>query len=109
MASGKFKLAGREIDAVVIGASAGGLDAVLRILSGLPAAYGLAVVVVLHQPSQGNSHLCEVFAARLAMRVREAADKEPAMPGTLYVAGAGYHLLVEQDHSFALSCEGPVR
>jgi two-component system chemotaxis response regulator CheB len=109
MASGKFMLAGREVDAVVIGASAGGLEAMLRILSGLPAAYGLPVVVLLHLPSHGNSHLCEVFAARLAMRVREPADKEPVMPGTLYVAGAGYHLLVERDHRFALSCEAPVR
>jgi len=109
MASGESRLAGRRIDAVVIGASAGGLEALLRILSGLPASYGLPVVVLLHLPSDGESRLCEVFAARLSMPVCEAGDKAPAVPGTVYVAAAGYHLLVEQDHSFSLSCEAPVR
>lgn len=98
----------RKIDAVVIGGSAGGLDALLRILSGLPAGYSLPLVALLHLPSDGDSRLAEVLGARVAIPVREAADKERIEAGTLYVASGGYHLLVEQDHSFALSCEAPV-
>lgn len=98
----------RKIDAVVIGGSAGGLDALLRILSGLPAGYSLPLVALLHLPGDGESRLAEVLGARVAIPVREAADKERIEAGTLYVASGGYHLLVEQDYSFALSCEAPV-
>lgn len=100
--------AGREIDAVVIGGSAGGLEAMLRILSGLPAGYRLQLIALLHLPGNGDSKLAEVLGARLAIPVEEAADKAHITPGTLYIASGGYHLLVEQDHSFALSCEAPV-
>ena len=100
--------AGRKIDAVIIGGSAGGLDAMLRILSGLPAAYRLPLVALLHLPDNGDSRLADVFRARLAIPVEEALDKARIAPGTLYVAPGGYHLLVEHDYSFALSCEAPV-
>jgi two-component system chemotaxis response regulator CheB len=45
------------------------------------------------------------FSYRLAVPVREAADKLPVEPGTVYFAPAGYHLLVEADESFSLSCD----
>lgn len=98
----------RKTDAVVIGGSAGGLDALLRILSALPAGYSLPLIALLHLPDNGESRLAEVLGARVAIGVREAADKERIVPGMLYVASGGYHLLVEQDYSFALSCEAPV-
>jgi two-component system chemotaxis response regulator CheB len=99
---------GREIDAVVIGGSAGGLEAMLRILSGLPAAYRLPLIALLHLPGNGSSRLTDVFSGRLAIPVEEAIDKAHIAPGTLYIATGGYHLLVEQDRSFALSCDAPV-
>ena len=43
--------AGRQIDAVVIGGSAGGLDAMLRILSGLPGTFRLPLIALLHLPN----------------------------------------------------------
>jgi two-component system chemotaxis response regulator CheB len=101
-------LAGREIEAVVIGASAGGVGALLRLLPGLPAGYGRAVVAVLHVPEGRQSHLAGVFQARMALPVREARDKEDVASGTLYFAGSGYHLSVEGDRSFSLSCEAPM-
>lgn len=99
---------GRPIEAVVIGGSAGGLDALLRILPGLPATFRLPVVTLLHLPNDAESELASVLRARTAIPVREAMDKESIEPGTLYVAPGGYHLLVEKDFSFALSCEAPV-
>jgi two-component system chemotaxis response regulator CheB len=100
--------AGRQIDAVVIAGSAGGLEAMLRILSVLPAGFRLPLIALLHLPGDGDSKLAEVLGARLAIPVEEAMDKARIAPGTLYVAPGGYHLLVEQDHSLALSCEAPV-
>jgi two-component system chemotaxis response regulator CheB len=100
--------ANRAIDAVVIGGSAGGLEAMLRILSGLPPGFRLPLIALLHLPVNGESKLADVFGARLAIPVEEAVDKTRIAPGTLYIAPGGYHLLVEQDYSLALSCEAPV-
>ncbi|NGZ87471.1 chemotaxis protein CheB [Duganella aceris] len=101
-------LTGRSIEAVVIGASAGGVGALLKLLPGLPAGYGRPVVALLHLPENRRSQLADVFQQRMQMPVREAADKEPVSSGTLYFAGSGYHLSVEQDRSFSLSCEAPL-
>jgi two-component system chemotaxis response regulator CheB len=101
-------LAGRRIGAVVIGASAGGVEALGALLPALPADYGLPVFCILHLPADRESRLAELFADRLPLPVREAADKEPIAPGTVYFAGSGYHLSVEQDFRFSLSCEPPV-
>ena len=108
MTAPAFDLAGRGVDAVVIGASAGGLEALLAILTRLPSGYRLPLLAVLHLPSHGDSRLAEVLGARMHLPVREAADKERIEAGTLYVAPGGYHLLVEQDHSLSLSCDPPV-
>lgn len=95
----------RSCSALVIGASAGGVEALLQLLSGLPGSYPLPVIVVLHISDDRNSLLSEVFSYRLAVPVMEAADKLPVQPGTVYFAPAGYHLLVEADASFSLSCD----
>jgi two-component system chemotaxis response regulator CheB len=103
----KAALTGRSIEAVVIGASAGGVGALLQLLPGLPAVYGRPLVALLHLPENRQSQLADVFQQRMALPVREAADKEPVSSGTLYFAGSGYHLSVEQDRTFSLSCEAP--
>lgn len=98
-------LTGRSVEAIVIGASAGGVSALLRLLPGLPASYGCAIVVVMHIPEGRKSNLAGVFQHRMKLPVREARDKEQLSSGTLYFAGSGYHLSVECDRSFSLSCE----
>ncbi|MBA3592185.1 MAG: chemotaxis protein CheB [Polaromonas sp.] len=96
------------VEAVVIGASAGGVHALLTVLSGLPAQFSLPIIAVLHLPKERDSRLADVFNQRLGMVVREAADKEAIAPSTLYFAGSGYHLSIEADRTFSLSCEEPV-
>lgn len=96
------------VEAVVIGASAGGVHALLALLSGLPERFLLPIIAVLHLPKERDSRLADVFQQRLAMTVREAADKETIAPSTLYFAGSGYHLSIEMDRTFSLSCEEPV-
>lgn len=97
--------AARAIDAVVIGASAGGFAALLALLEGVPPTCRMPLVAVLHLPDQHESRLAELFGYRLALQVREARDKESLAPGTLYFAPSGYHLSIENDGSFSLSCE----
>jgi two-component system chemotaxis response regulator CheB len=99
----------RRIEMVVIGGSAGGVDALVGLVPTLPAGFGPAVTCILHVPPDRDSRLAELFAQRTALPVREAQDKEPIQPGTVYFAGSGYHLSIEQDRSFSLSCEPPVQ
>lgn len=94
--------------AVVVGASAGGVDALMALFRDLHDGWHLPIIVVLHVAEGRESLLAEVFGRRLSLPVREAVDKAPIAPGTLYFAPTGYHLLVEQDRTFALSCDPPV-
>ena len=99
---------GAPAEAVVVGASAGGVQALLALLTSLPEGYALPIIAVLHLPASRDSQLAEIFRRRLSMPVREAADKETIEPATLYFATSGYHLSVEMDRSFSLSMEAPV-
>jgi two-component system chemotaxis response regulator CheB len=96
------------MEAVVIGASAGGVDALIALLNDLPAHWRLPVAVVIHLPESHDSRLAEVFSHRLPFPVHEAADKAPVAPGALYFAPPGYHLSIERTRCFSLSCEPPV-
>ncbi|WP_434672106.1 chemotaxis protein CheB [Pseudomonas sp. R1-15] len=96
------------IEAIVVGASAGGVEALLNIFTPLRKGFSLPVLVVLHLPDERNSQLAQVFRHRLAIPVEEARDKQDIRPGTLYVATPGYHLSIEADRSLSLSLEAPV-
>ena len=102
------ELTGARAEAVVIGASAGALEALSAILPSLPASYRLPVIIVVHVPRDRKSFLTEIFQARCSIEVREAEDKEPIRGGTAYFAPPDYHLLVETDKSLSLSDDEPV-
>jgi two-component system, chemotaxis family, protein-glutamate methylesterase/glutaminase len=84
-----------RVDAVVIGASYGGVEALSILLPAVPASLRPAVLIVLHLPRERASVLAEIFSAKCARPVREAVDKEPVEPGTVYFAPPDYHLLVD--------------
>ena len=101
-------MSGVPAEAVVIGASAGALEALSLILPALPADFPLPIMIVVHVPPDKKSVLAELFQAKCAIAVREAEDKEPASPGTVYFAPPDYHLLVEPDRSLSLSIDEAV-
>lgn len=94
--------------AIAIGASAGGVQALSKILPELPAGFPLPILIVVHVPPRKNNALVELFAGKCQVNVKEAEDKELALPGTIYFAPSDYHLLVEADGSLALSSDEPV-
>lgn len=100
-------MSGPTPQAVVIGASAGAVQALSAILPRLPANYPVPVLIVVHVP-EGPSGLLALFASKSAVAFREPEDKEPIVPATVYLAPPGYHMLVEADHSIALSADEPV-
>jgi two-component system chemotaxis response regulator CheB len=99
---------GTPVKAVVIGASAGAVQALLVILPALPASFSLPMFVVVHVPSDRDNALIALLQARSRIVVKEAEDKEPVVGGTVYFAPADYHLLVEADGGLALSADEPV-
>lgn len=95
-------------EAVAIGASAGSIDALFTLFDGLQPPMHAAIIVVLHLPEDHESRLVEVFASRVRVPVREAQPNAAVAPGTIWFAPPGYHLLVERERSFSLSCDPPV-
>ena len=98
----------RDVDAVAIGASAGGVEVLSVLLSALPASCRASFFIVVHIPRERPSLLADVFGAKCALPVREAEDKEPVQPGTVYFAPPDYHLLLDRGPVLALSSDEPV-
>lgn len=99
----------QPIDAVVIGTSAGGVEALTRILPALPRATTLAILVVVHIPRERPSLLTEIFRHKCALRVEEAVDKAAVEPGHVYFAPPDYHMLVDPGPQIALSVDDVIQ
>lgn len=97
-----------DFDAVVVGASAGGVSALQTLTSRLPADFGIPVFVVLHVPRDRPNGLSELLGARCALPVSEAEDKQTVTGGNVVIAPPDYHLLIETRESVALSVDAPV-
>jgi two-component system chemotaxis response regulator CheB len=93
--------------AIVIGASAGAIQALSHLLPALPADYAVPVLVVVHVPP-GRSDIAPLFQSRCRVAVKEAEDKEPILPGVVYFGPPDYHLMVEADRTVSLSVDEPV-
>lgn len=94
--------------AILIGASAGGIQALQIILRGLPKLFSIPLVVVQHIAPGNGVDWQLVFGHDCALSMREALDKSPLRPGHVYFAPADYHLLIEIDGSLALTQDEPV-
>jgi two-component system chemotaxis response regulator CheB len=92
-------------EAIVVGASVGGVQALSELLPALPAGTSVSVFVVLHLPRDRPSLLVEVFSQKCALAVSEAEDKEPVAPATVYFAPPNYHLLIDRGPQLALSAD----
>jgi two-component system chemotaxis response regulator CheB len=97
-----------NVGIVVIGSSWGGLHALERLLGALPRGFGAPVVVAQHRQAGAEELLTGLLAARTALEVTEAEDKDVLRAGCVRVAPAGYHLLVDEGH-LALSIDEAVR
>jgi two-component system, chemotaxis family, protein-glutamate methylesterase/glutaminase len=88
-------------DTIVIGGSAGGLDAILQIIDGLQRS-DFAIILVLHRKVSYDSVLAEILSGRSLFVVKEAEEKEQVLKGSIYLAPADYHLLIEKDFTVSL-------
>jgi two-component system, chemotaxis family, protein-glutamate methylesterase/glutaminase len=93
---------------VGIGTSWGGLAALTKLLSGLPGDFSVPVVVVQHRSSDSDRLLADLLQDTTDLTVSEVEDKDPLTPGTVLIAPANYHVLVD-DGFLSLTLEEPVR
>jgi len=84
-----------SVRAVVIGASAGGVEPLTQLVSGLPRSFPAPLFVVVHVPEEGSSRLPRILASRGALPAGFAVNGWPISPGTVTVAPAGGHLVIE--------------
>jgi two-component system chemotaxis response regulator CheB len=87
---------------VIIGGSLGGFQAVETALKPLPADYGLPLLLVLHVANSPLNSTAELLDKSVNLQVMEAEDKQHISSGHVYIAPAGYHLLLERNGSLAL-------
>jgi two-component system chemotaxis response regulator CheB len=85
-----------EHDLIVIGASAGGVEAVSKLVAGLPPNLPAAVCVVVHLRPYSESHLASVLERAGSLPVLAAKQDMPLRRGTIYVAVPDLHLLVSR-------------
>lgn len=93
---------------MVIGASAGAVEALSVILPAISRDLKVPVVIVVHLPPRRPSLLPDLFRTRCAAPVGVPVDKQPVGPGTLWFAPADYHLAIERERNFAYSIEPAV-
>jgi two-component system, chemotaxis family, protein-glutamate methylesterase/glutaminase len=87
---------------LLIGGSAGSLQVLLSVLAAMGKGYPMPVLVVLHRNNVFESSLEELLSSRTRLSIKEVEEKEPIVPGIVYLCPADYHVLVEQDHTFSL-------
>lgn len=89
-------------DLIVIGASAGGVQAVKVLLRGLPPDLPASVLIVIHTAARAESHLPQVFAGSCALPVNHPQNSAPLDHGHVYIALPDHHLLIEDAHAAAV-------
>lgn len=92
--------------AIVIGVSAGGLNAMKTILPILPSQFGIPIVVVQHIGARFDGEWSRILEKLCNVKIKKAEEKEEIKSGVVYVAPPNYHLLIERDRTFSFSIGG---
>jgi len=92
-------------EAIVIGVSAGGMEALPIILEPLPEDFPVPILIVQHISPHSDGYMPRYLDSICRVQVREAEEKDAVRGGTVYLAPANYHLLVEEDQTLSLSVE----
>lgn len=99
------ELYSNEYEAIVIGASAGGFNAFIKLLPSIPLDFPIPVIIVQHIHPNQDDFFVNFINQKCQLTVKEINDKEQILPGFIFVAPPNYHVLVEDDKIFSLSID----
>lgn len=92
-------------EAIVIGASAGGMETIGKLLKLLDGDFKLPIVIVQHLSPSSDDYIISYFNRLGEIKVKEADEKEKLQGGVVYIAPPNYHLLIEKDKTLSLTVE----
>jgi len=92
----------KDCKVVIIGGSAGSLQALLQILPFIEIPISFAIVIVVHRKQSDEQTLEALLALKSQVKVKDVEDKVALKPGFIYVAPSNYHLLFEKDGTLSL-------
>ena len=90
---------------IVIGVSAGGLNAIKIIFSILPKNFKIPMIIVQHMSANSNSAWIDILNKKSFLYLKEADEKEKIRSGHVYFAPPNYHLLIEKNHTFSFTID----
>ncbi|MGH9326236.1 MAG: chemotaxis protein CheB [Terriglobia bacterium] len=99
----------RRFSLVVVTGSAGGIEALLRLVDGVPSGFPIPIVIAQHLQPEYPSCLVNVLQKRTEMRVCWAEDGQRLVPETIFVGPPGHHVLVSGRQIVVVSVRGRVR
>ena len=83
---------------VVVGSSAGGIEALSRLVSTIVASFPAPLVIAQHLDPSRTSHLEEILRRHTKLAVKTVADTEQLQPGVVYVVPADHHVEITDQH-----------
>jgi two-component system chemotaxis response regulator CheB len=92
-------------EAIVIGVSSGGLNAMKVMFSCLPKEFNTPIIIVQHIGSQSENLWISLLNDKSNLYIKEADEKESIEQGKVYIAPPNYHLLIERDKTFSLTID----
>lgn len=101
-AARRFRAAQAAFDVVVMAASAGGLQALNKIMQALPAGLPVPVLVVVHLDPRYPSQMAQILARSCALHVIQASDGDLLQAGTVFIAPPDRHMLITEKGAIAL-------
>lgn len=99
----------KTYSAVVIGVSAGGLNALSYLLPKIPEGYKIPIIIIQHRNTDQRDLLEEILQEKCKIVLKQADEKEKVKSGIVYLGPPDYHLLIEKDESFSLSSDAKVK
>jgi two-component system chemotaxis response regulator CheB len=94
-----------QYEAIVIGVSSGGMNALKIIFSALPVDFNTPIIIVQHLGAHSDSQWIKLLNEKSLLDIKEADEKENVEKGKIYIAPPNYHLLIEKDKTFSLTID----
>jgi two-component system chemotaxis response regulator CheB len=94
-----------KYEAIVIGVSSGGMNAMKVLFALLPKDFNIPIIIVQHMGASSDSQLIEILNDKSNITIKEADEKEKIEKRTVYIAPPNYHLMIERNKTFSLSID----